>query len=66
MKYYSAIKKEWTNATCSIMDGPRNYHTKWSKSEREKQIPYDIIYTWNLKCDTDELIDKNRLANIKK
>ena len=48
------------------MDGPRNYRTKWSKSEREKQIPYDIIYTWNLKCDTDELIDKNHLANIKK
>ena len=28
------------------MDGPRNYHTKRSKSER--QIPYDITYMWNL------------------
>ena len=26
------------------MDGPRDYHTKWSNSEREKQISYDIIY----------------------
>jgi len=31
------------------MDGPRDYHTKWSKSEREGQIPYDITYGWNLK-----------------
>ena len=38
------------------MDGPRDYHTKWSKSERETQIPYDITYTWNLKYDTHELM----------
>ena len=37
------------------MDGPRDYHTKWSKSERERQIPYDITYRWNLKYDTNEL-----------
>lgn len=24
----------------------------------ERQIPYDIIYIWNLKNDTNELIDK--------
>ena len=35
------------------MDGPRDYHTKWSKSEREKQIPYAITYMWNLKYDTN-------------
>ena len=39
MEYYSAIKTEWNNAICSNMDGPRDYHTKWSKSERERQIP---------------------------
>ena len=38
------------------MDGPRDYHTKWSKSERERQIPYGIPYVWNLKYDTDEPI----------
>ena len=38
------------------MDGPRDYHTKWSKSEKERQIPYDIAYMWNLKYDTNELI----------
>ena len=31
------------------MDGPRDYHTKRSKSERERQIPYEIAYMWNLK-----------------
>ena len=38
------------------MDGPRDYHPKWSKSNREKQISYDITYIWNLKNDTNELI----------
>ena len=50
-----SCKKEW-NAICSIMDGPRNYHTKWSKLEREKQIPCDIIYMGKLKYNTKELI----------
>ena len=27
-----------------------------SKSERERQIPYDITYMWNLKYNTNELI----------
>ena len=35
-------KKEWKNAIGSNMDGPRDDYTKWSKSERERQIPYDI------------------------
>ena len=48
-------KKEWNNAMWSNMDGPRNYHTKWSKSDRERQISYDITYMWNLKYDTSEL-----------
>ena len=58
MEYYSALKKEWNNAICSHMDGPRDYHTKWGKLERERQIPYDITYMWNLKYDTNELIYK--------
>ena len=35
MEYYLAIK-EWNNAICSNMDGPRDYHIKWSKSEKHK------------------------------
>ena len=49
MGYSSAIKKEWNNAICSNMDGPRDCHTEWSKSDRERQTSYDIAYMWNLK-----------------
>ena len=42
----------------SHIDGPVGYHTKLSKSERKRQIPYDITYMWNLKCHTSELIYK--------
>ena len=56
MEYYLAIKKEWKNAICGNLDAPRDYHTKWRKSKRERQIPYDVTYTWNLKYDTNELI----------
>ena len=63
MGYYSALKKEWNNAICSNMDEPRDYQTKWSKSNRERQMPYDITYVWNLKFDTNEL-NRNRLTNI--
>ena len=38
------------------MDATRDYHTKWSKSERDRQVPHDIIYMWNLKYDTSEPI----------
>ena len=51
-------KKEWNNAMCSNMDDPGDYHTKWSKSERERQIPYNITYLWNLKYDINELVYK--------
>ena len=36
----------------SEVDGPRDCHTEWSKSEREKQIPYANTYIWNLKKKT--------------
>ena len=42
-------KKEWNNAICSNMNGPRDCHTKSSKSDRERQILYDITYICNLK-----------------
>ena len=51
-------KKEWNIAMCSNMDEPRDYHTKWSKSEKERQILYDITYMWNLKNNTNESIYK--------
>ena len=35
MEYYPAIKKEGNSAFCNHMDGPRGYHAKWNKSDRE-------------------------------
>ena len=29
-------EKERNNAICSNMDEPRDYHTKWSKPDRER------------------------------
>ena len=43
------------------MNGPRDYHTKWSKSDRKRQISYDITYTWRLKYDTNEFIYKTEI-----
>ena len=41
-------KKERNSAICRDVDGPGNCYTEWSKSEREKQILYNIAYMWNL------------------
>ena len=49
MEYYSAAKKEWNNVICSNMDGPRDCHTEWRKSDREREILCDIPYKPNLK-----------------
>ena len=35
------------------LDGLGDDHTKYSKSERKRQISYDINCPWNLKCDTN-------------
>ena len=37
------------------MDGSREYHTKWSKSDKDK---YYITFMWNLKNNTNESIYK--------
>ena len=49
------------------MDGPRDYHTKWSKPNRERQTSYDIVHMWNLKKkDTNELIYKTEIDSQRK
>ena len=51
-------KKEWNNVILSNMNGFRDFHTKkWSKSDRERWITYDIAYMYNpKKNDINELI----------
>ena len=36
------------------------------KSERVRQIPYEIIYMWNVKYDTNELIHKTERFTVTK
>ena len=65
MEYYSAIKKEWNNAICNNKNGPREYHIKWDKPDRERQISYEITYMWNLRYKWTYLQNRNRLTDIK-
>ena len=52
-------KNEWNCAICKDMDGPRDSHTEWSKSERDKQMSHINMYVWHLgKNGTDEPICK--------
>ena len=43
------------------MEATRDYHIKWSKSER--QIPYAITYKRNLKYDTNEPIYETEIES---
>ena len=47
------------------IDGTRKYHTKWSKSGRERQI-YGIICMWNLKNNTNESVYKTETNFLEK
>ena len=42
-------KKDQSLAICDNMDGPCGHYAQWNKSDRERQIPNDITYRWNLK-----------------
>ena len=46
--------KNQNDAICRNMDGARDSHTKWSKLERERQIPRAITYMWILKYGTND------------
>ena len=46
------VTDEWMKNMCLI------YHTMWIQSEREKRIPYDIPYMWDLNYDSSEPIYK--------
>ena len=51
--------KEWNNAIYSNMDALKDYHTEWSKSDREEELSCDIPYMWDLnRNDTNELRNK--------
>ena len=50
------------------MDGHRNCHIKWNKSDNEKHISYNITYMWNLKINGYKktyLQERNRRTSFK-
>ena len=48
-------KKEWNFAIYSNMDGPKDCHTEWSKSYREREISRPCLYAESKK-GTNELM----------
>ena len=61
-----AHKKEWNNAICINVDGPRDYHTKWSNSDGERKYhmishKHEILKTW---YKWIYLQNRNRLKDI--
>ena len=51
---------------CSNIDRPRDDHTKWSKSERGRQTPYDLTYILKLKIIQMNLYTKQKEAHKQK
>ena len=54
--------KQWNNAICHNMDGPRNCYSG-CKSNREGEILYDILYMWNLKINNTNVLTKQKEIN---
>ena len=48
------------------MDGARDYHTKLSKLDRERQISHDITFMWKLKkwYKWTYLQNRNRVIDV--
>ena len=48
-------EKEGNLTFCKSMDGPGEYYAKWSKPVKERHVPHDFTYIWNL-------MEKNKLT----
>ena len=65
---YSGIllsnEKEQNNTNCNNIGGPRDYHTKWSKSDRGRQILWCHLYVeCKKKNSTNELVYKAEIKS---
>ena len=47
-------KKEKNPAIWNNMDESGGHDANWNTPDREKQIPYDLTYMWNLKYKTNK------------
>ena len=60
-------KKEWNSAICRNLDGPRDYHTKWSQTEKDRcrmiSLKCGILKKW---YKWTYLQNRKRLTNLEK
>ena len=56
--------KEWNNAIWSNIDGPRDYNTKWSKTNKDKYHIISLIFKLK-KIVQMNLQNKNRFTDRK-
>ena len=56
IEYYSAIRKNKIMPFAATSMEPEILILKWSKSENERQIPYDMTYIWDLIYGVNEPI----------
>ena len=62
MEYYSAIKRnEIVPFAATWLDLEIIIRSEVNKSDRERQMSYDITYMWTLKNDINELIYKTEI-----
>ena len=54
-------EKEWDNVIWNNMDGPRGYHTKWSKPERKINIIWYGLYVESKNNYTSEILYKTEI-----
>ena len=58
MEYYAAVKKNKIMPCAATWMDPEMITLSAVNSDRERQIPFDITYIWNLNNDTNKLIYK--------
>ena len=57
-------KKEWNNAICSNVDGPWDYHIKWSQKEKDKYHMISLYVESKICHKWTYLRNRNRLTDI--
>ena len=53
-------KKEGAPTLYNSVDGTREHFAKWNKPGSERQIPYDLIFKWNLINKTNKQAKYNQ------
>ena len=58
MEYYLALRKN--PPISDTIDEPRGYYAKWNNFDREKHVPCDFTWKWNLKTKQVSKHNRNR------